>query len=149
MNLKRGEQGVTLVETLATLVIMSIIGVSIWSIFFQGYKFSEKSISKNSMVQEANLLITDLTKIHQSSEKYLFENVDCKIKVTVNDTLPAKVFEHQNMCYSTNISSATVFPKQSGGNLPLTVTIYDKNNPDNKVSVRAKLYRIKGGVNYE
>ena len=147
--MNRGEQGITLVETLATLVIISIIGVTIWSVFFQGYQYSEKSISKNSMIQEANLLITDLTEIHQSSNKYVLENSNCKIKVTIDDTLPAREFEHPILCYSTNVTSATVFPKQSGGNLPLTVTIYERNKQNNKVSVRAKLYRLKGGVNYE
>ncbi|MBS4215469.1 prepilin-type N-terminal cleavage/methylation domain-containing protein [Neobacillus rhizophilus] len=147
--MKRGEQGLTLVEVLATLVILSIISISIWSVFFQGYNYSKKAISKNSMIQEANLLITELTSIHQSSDKYVFESLDCKITVTVDDKLPSKVFEHQNLCYKTNISSITIFPKQNGGNLQLTITIYEKNNPRNEVSVSSKLYRIKGGVNYE
>ena len=84
MKVIREEHGITLVEVLATLVILSIVGIGMWSAFFQGFEYSNKTISENLMIQEANILITNLTKIHQKTEEYEIENDGCKIVVTIN-----------------------------------------------------------------
>ena len=147
MKVTREEHGITLVEVLATLVILSIVGIGMWSAFFQGFEYSNKTISENLMIQEANILITNLTKIHQKTEEYEIENDGCKIVVTINGK--PQTFKHDRLCYRTDFTKETIKPKEYGGDLQFKVTIYEEINPKNEVSVDSILYRVKGGVNYE
>nr|WP_263325547.1 prepilin-type N-terminal cleavage/methylation domain-containing protein [Neobacillus sp. Marseille-Q6967] len=153
--MKRGEDGLTLVEVLATLVILSIISISVWSIFFQGFNFSQKAISKNSMIQEANLIITNLKSIHQTSDGYDIENSSSKCEILVY--LPAKndpnakkyVYSNANMCINFKIKngiSSSINPHQDDALLELSVS--DKNDSDNKIALDTLLYRVKG-VDYQ
>jgi prepilin-type N-terminal cleavage/methylation domain-containing protein len=149
------ERGLTLVEVLVTLTLLSVVGIIIWSIFFQGYTFSQKAISKNLMHQETNILIAELTNNHRTSKQYEITNTDyCKIDVkyiSKNDTtntVKTKVFEHSNMCFK--IESAVINPvKPNEGDLHLELTTSDNNIPNNKIAIDTFLYRMKGnGLNY-
>lgn len=54
--LKKNEAGLTLIELLLALSITTTIGILIWSIFFQGFNYSNKAMTKNQMQQEANMV---------------------------------------------------------------------------------------------
>jgi prepilin-type N-terminal cleavage/methylation domain-containing protein len=148
------EYGLTLIEVLATITILSIVGIIIWSIFFQGYTFSQRAISKNLMHQETNLLIANLTNIHRTTEYYLISNTesDCKIEVKYlskgETSEKTEIFSHPNMCFKfENEVTNPVEPNEI--NLLLELTTSDKYVPDNKVTIDTFLYRVKGeGANY-
>jgi hypothetical protein len=148
------ENGLTLVEVLATIILLSLVGIIIWSIFFQGYTFSQRAISKNLMHQETNLLIANLTNIHRTTEYYEISNTesDCKIEVKYvskdETSVKTETFSHPNMCFKfENEVTNPVEPNKI--NLQLELTTTDKYVPDNKVTIDTFLYRVKGqGVNY-
>ncbi len=155
--MKRDESGLTLVEVLATLTIVSIIGIIIWSIFFQGYNFSQKAMSKNFMLQETNILITNLTKQHQKLIKYELKSENCEIKITNLKTSPTQVqvFNHPNICFKiteiNNIKNPGPFsvePNKIANDVSLKITASDKNNPENSITIDTFLYRVKG-VDYQ
>lgn len=150
------ERGLTLVEALVTLTLLSIVGIIIWSIFFQGYTFSQKAISKNFMHQETNILVAELTNLHRTTEQYEITNTDSNCTITVkyiskNDTTnteKTKVFSHSNMCFK--FENAVTNPvKPNEGNLRLELITSDKNIPGNNITIDTFLYRMKGkGVDY-
>ncbi|WP_312471001.1 type II secretion system protein [Neobacillus sp.] len=154
--MNQDERGLTLVEVLATLTILSIVSVIIWSVFFQGYKFSQKAISKNQMQQQTNLLITNLLKIHQSAKAYniINTNSNCEITVTItnkDNSTRTEIFNHPNMCFKFEIKNAIsnpVFPNKVGNDVRLKLTTSDKNDPNNKIIINTFLYRVKG-VDYQ
>jgi type II secretory pathway pseudopilin PulG len=143
----KNEHGITLIEVLGSVVILSLIGSIIWNIFFQGYNFSQEAISKNSMQQEANFIINDLTKIHQTAKQYEITSSGDSIQVTFtkkDDSIHTQKFNHPNMRISAVVNpSGQVIPKLLNGDVTLTITIKDSNNLKNEVITDALLYRLK------
>lgn len=149
--MKKNQRGLTLVEVLATLVILSIAGVLIWSIFFQGLKFSQNAVSKNMMIQEANIVISNLKKIHQTSSEYNITSIptDCEIVVedivdkATNTPKPNQVFNHTQLCISSSFTG--VVDTKLSNEVPIDITIKDNDNLTNKVLVNTVLHRFKEG----
>lgn len=144
----RNEGGITLIESLAALTILSFIGIIIWSVFFQGYNYSKNAVSKNKMQQEANIIITTLTRIHQTALSYVIsipESGTVEVVVTEQDNSIRKVSFKDNQLLIQINQTGTIIPKSN--DLDLKITITDKNNPKNLVEVETLLYRLKGGGN--
>lgn len=146
--LKQNQQGLTLIEMLITLSILSFIGILIWGIFFRGIDYSNKAISRNLMQQEANIIISTLTSIHQTSDSYKLDFSNCKISVTYKKDLSeqAEIYENQNFCFSNNSSFSNsppleIFPNNS--DMPLTLYIKNIKNLS-EFSIETVLYRLKG-----
>ncbi|MGF3105019.1 type II secretion system protein [Rossellomorea sp. DUT-2] len=140
------ERGLTLVEVLATLTILSIIGAVVWNVFFQGIHYTKKAVSQNSIQQEANIITMRLTRIHQSSESYELENPDCTIKVNYSEL--EEEFHHNDLCFSLeNAPEEPILPSKI--DYPLLITITDKHHPKNKFVIDTTLYRLKGSNHNE
>ncbi|MDQ0975658.1 Tfp pilus assembly protein PilE [Neobacillus niacini] len=152
----RTERGITLVEVLATVSILSIIGITIWQIFFQGYNFSQKSITKNMLQQQSNIVISSLTRIHQTIEEYTIVSAGCNISVRDKNNVEIQLFTHSQYCFraedpsdNSELTPTPHKPSNEGQDLDLKVRISEKNNPNNFVAVRTLLYRLKEGEKYE
>jgi prepilin-type N-terminal cleavage/methylation domain-containing protein len=140
-TLIHNQRGLTLVEVLATLTILSIIGAVVWSVFFQGINYTKKAVSQNSIQQEANILTMRLTRIHQTSESYELENPDCTIKVKYSEQ--EEEFHQNDLCFSLeNPPEHPIRPSEI--DYPLLVAITDKHHPNNKFVIDTTLYRLKG-----
>ncbi|MGM0854968.1 MAG: type II secretion system protein [Bacillota bacterium] len=140
------ERGLTLVEVLVTLTILSIIGAVVWNVFYQGINYTKKAVSQNSIQQEANILTMKLTRIHQTSESYELENPGCTIKMKYSEQ--EEEFHHNDLCFS--LENAPEKPiKPSNIDYPLLVTITDKHHPKNKFIIDTTLYRLKGSKHNE
>jgi prepilin-type N-terminal cleavage/methylation domain-containing protein len=141
----RNQRGFTLIELMATLTIVSLIGVIIWSIFFQGYKFSQSSESKNTIQQKANLIIMNLKKIHQTSQQYTINSSACGITVNAikkDNSTQNYEFKDSNLCLTID-NSGTVNP--SDNDFPIKLTIYEIKNSNNRFEISTMLYRLKDG----
>ncbi|MFF2447731.1 type II secretion system protein [Neobacillus sp. NPDC058068] len=158
--MKSDERGLTLIEILITLAILSFVGVIIWNVFFQGYKFSQKSISKNFMIQETNLLITNLTSIHQKYNQYEIRSTNsstgspCIVTVTPNKE-PKQDFSNSQICFNyvlkidnVDKGSGPIIIEPNKKDVTLIVTATDIKNPINKITIETLLYRVKG-VDYQ
>jgi prepilin-type N-terminal cleavage/methylation domain-containing protein len=64
------EDGVTLVELLGTLTILSIIIVLAYGVLMNGLNYSNKASEKTSLQKEANLLTNTITKLHEEELTY-------------------------------------------------------------------------------
>ncbi|MEH7255815.1 prepilin-type N-terminal cleavage/methylation domain-containing protein, partial [Neobacillus niacini] len=145
--LLRTQRGITLIEVLVTLAILSFIGITVWNVFFQGYNFSQKSITKNTIQQEANLVITNLTNIHQTSKQYEIQSAACQITVNItnnDNSTKTMVFNDSRFCYST-LNTGLINPKLTSNRLMLTVSVSDRKVTSNKVDINTTLYRLKDG----
>ena len=147
--MNRNQEGITLVEVLATIAILSFIGVIIWNLFFQGYQFSKKSVTKNNLIQETNIFISDLTKIHQTASDYtLKKSGTCGVTV-ISDGKQILNNINPDICYSifiNNIELSSTTITSDIDQVPITVIISDKNDKENNISINTVLYRLKRGA---
>ncbi|KOY82807.1 prepilin-type N-terminal cleavage/methylation domain-containing protein [Lysinibacillus macroides] len=138
----KNQRGLTLVEVLASIIILSLVTILAWNMFFQGTKYSQKTISKNQMQQEANIIIANLNSIHKRSIEYSVSSSDCRLSVVYTDQNRAEkeeIFENSQMCIQAN--DLTVIPKTT--NAEVHLIIEEKNNPNNKIEINTLLSRLK------
>ncbi|MEH7276293.1 type II secretion system protein [Neobacillus vireti] len=64
------ENGITLIEVLATLAIVSFISILLYGVLINGFDYSKKSQEKVSLQQEMNIVVTTITKFHESYGEY-------------------------------------------------------------------------------
>ncbi|WP_394233121.1 type II secretion system protein [Niallia oryzisoli] len=150
---KLNQRGVTVIELLVALTILSLIIVLIWNVFFQGLHFSKKEMTKNQMQQEANVIITHLTKIHQRSEAYEITSNSCKISATYHEVGQSNqtiTFENNRLCLTAENLDEDATDKYYIAGDPnhhdtsLSILIKDINDPDVNIHVDTLLYRIGG-----
>lgn len=74
--MKLDEKGITLVELLAALILVSIIAVIAWTTITIGMRHGISETNKTIMQQDMNLMVSSLMAAHRGSEEYsiIFEN---------------------------------------------------------------------------
>jgi prepilin-type N-terminal cleavage/methylation domain-containing protein len=144
---RKNQNGLTLIEVLVSLTILSIIGIVMWNVFIDGISYSHKAVSQNTMQQEANLITVSLTKIHQTSDEYEVRSKDCTLSVTHRSEKGTvyKEYKHPRLCFTSNDTGSgnTTFINPSRKDFSLDLKIYDKESPENKLKVNTTLFRLK------
>ncbi|WP_040851224.1 type II secretion system protein [Planococcus halocryophilus] len=80
--MKKNQNGITLVEVLAALVLVSLIAGIAWTAISIGFKHAAVETQKTQIQQDANLIISSLTGVHRRSATYSLVFEANKIKVT-------------------------------------------------------------------
>ncbi|GKV68796.1 hypothetical protein NCCP2716_12940 [Sporosarcina sp. NCCP-2716] len=78
---KLNQRGLTLVELLAVLVLISLVTALIWTTISISFKHTEVETTKLQLQQEANLVITKLQAAHRKGECYDISISDNNISV--------------------------------------------------------------------
>lgn len=156
--MKTDEKGLTLIEVIAALAIISLVSGIIWSIFFQGFNYSQKSVSKNTILQETNILTSNLNQLHRTLNLYEIRSENCEIKITDLESSPQKVyvfssdkicFKIQQMNQTAGEGPITVDPSNHNSiidnkDVSLSIYVSDKKNSANNTTINTFLYRLKG-----
>ena len=66
----KNQRGVTLIEVLATLTIMSLFGGIVYGVFINGMNYSSKAKDTVSIQQEANYVLTILKEMQEKKDSY-------------------------------------------------------------------------------
>lgn len=74
MKYLNNNKGLTLIEMLATITILFIIGGMVYAMLFQMFSNFNNSENRITARQEANLIIAHLTTIHEKSKRYELEH---------------------------------------------------------------------------
>lgn len=74
----RDERGLTLIELLAAISILFIISATIYGVFFGFNKNYNQISDKNSMDQNANVVLAVIKQYHQNNDQYLIRYDDAK-----------------------------------------------------------------------
>lgn len=154
MKYRNPESGVTLVEVLATLVILSFIFTLIYNTFFNGTLTSNKIESTSLLQQEANSLIFAIQKQHEKGMNYTIEISSTADKVTIKDSNSQIVFSKNNFIYDITIDSAKVTntpmkiePLSINKEIEVVVTIinnekYSGNSNKEKYEIKRVISRL-------
>ncbi|WP_312098070.1 prepilin-type N-terminal cleavage/methylation domain-containing protein [Niallia sp.] len=150
----RNQRGLTLIELLISLALGSIVLVLIYQFFFQGIHFSKVVNDKTLLQQEANYMVSSMTKIHQTSDSYTitfdqnpnasFITVDGKQKITFKNEkfryeLLKSTADGTEKTYIPN--SFTVVPLQEDIIITIKITSTDKEKQTYQTAIT--LSRIK------
>ena len=79
--MKLNQKGVTLVELIAALALVSVIAIAAWSTLTIGMKHGAAETSRTMLQQDANLLITKLSAEHRQNDHYYLQFVGGNLEI--------------------------------------------------------------------
>ncbi|MFS0689878.1 prepilin-type N-terminal cleavage/methylation domain-containing protein [Sporosarcina sp. 179-K 8C2 HS] len=79
------QKGMTLVEVLVTLVLVSLVITLIWTTVFFSIKYNNVETKKLSWQREANRIITEIQKYHRQCDAY--ELMVSRQKIQINNCI--------------------------------------------------------------
>lgn len=80
--MKKNEKGITLVELLATLTLISLVVGVIWTTVSIATKFNVSETSTLRLQQESNYIISELQQVHRHCYTYKLTITNDEVKVT-------------------------------------------------------------------
>lgn len=144
----KNERGMTLIEILATLILISIICVAIWSTISIVTKNNVGEVTSLRLQQEANYIITSLQQVHRKCANYNLSITSTKVEVSEckdssGNGLPSfNSIVSEGYQYSPNIDDMEVESSTDDIDLsPLIVT--DQLNKKREVKIKTVISRIK------
>lgn len=128
----KNNQGLTLIEMLATITILFIIGGMVYAMLFQMFSNFNTSENRITARQEANLIIAHLTMIHQTSDKFEIEyESENFFKTTADDDdSNTMMLGHKNYQYELRVASQTLSETN-----PITIDLTDEANKELKIDL--------------
>ena len=154
--MKLNQKGITIVELLAALVLVSIIAAIAWNALSIGFKHTAVETSKTQLQQEANLIVTKLINEHRRNDHYYLKTSGTSLEIqTCNDSAAGIVcgsfvqLTDSNYLYSGTINDipfaswdplTKIEPKTKHVNLVLKVA--DSIKTTRSVEVKTTLTRI-------
>lgn len=145
------EDGITLIELLATLAILSLVIVITYSVFFNGLNYSKKANDAVALQQEMNITIESITKFHESQSAYDIK-VDqspfaSKITLIGSNTLVISNDQYEYSLYdfsggTENLITDNKHINTSTEKLFIKMIIRNKKNPDEKYELRTVISRL-------
>jgi prepilin-type N-terminal cleavage/methylation domain-containing protein len=151
MNFPSKEDGITLIELLAVLAILSFLIVLTSGVLFDGFKYSKAANEQVTLQQEMDLFTTTITKMHESestydivvdtnpnatSVKFIGKNDKGDIDRTLD--ISNSNFQYSLYDYSSNVD----IPLNNTTTMDTTKPLYIKIIINNKTSPNQK-YEIK------
>lgn len=166
--MKLDEKGISLVELLAALLLVSLVAVIAWTTLTIGMRHGVTETNKTIMQQDMNLIVSSLMAAHRTSEKYsiIFEDnylwinsCDKAGDCTLSKIAGAYDF-NKSVINNVEINNSSDAPiiiselKPSKEHIAVTLKITDINNEKNFLIVETTLSRmlseeIEGGTESE
>ncbi|MDJ0330987.1 prepilin-type N-terminal cleavage/methylation domain-containing protein [Planococcus sp. S3-L1] len=156
----KDNNGVTLVELLATLVIVSIIATLTYSVLFQGYSNYQRIQVESQLRDEADLIMASMVKdlfVLKKSQISLKNQCTAGVNKSLIEVKKIKASNGTIEIYKTGFENGKVFVKGNEINFyndnikllntdcsPLSPTIIRKKDDSNTYTIIFTLQTIKG-----
>lgn len=150
MNFIKKDNGLTLVELLATVVILGIVSILIFSFMVNGINQSESQKEKANLQQQANYVLTVWKEYHEDGIEYEISisnnNQTIKFISSTNQTIIEKssmkyYLEIQNSLETNNLSAMKVVP-HSQKRLKIRINVESGKDPTKKYDIKTTLSRL-------
>jgi len=141
---RKNESGMTLVEVLATLTLLSMVTLLIWTAFFISSKHNIAETTKVHLQQEANYILTKLQQQHRHLDCYQLKIGEDKVELVNCDGQPEfNEIISSDYKYGPFISDE-IEPKTRFGDLTIKLIVKDpKENSKLKVEVESIISRYQ------
>ncbi|WP_017381164.1 type II secretion system protein [Paenisporosarcina sp. TG-14] len=146
MKLLKSEKGITLIELIAALALVSMVAVLIMTTLSIGIQRSVVESQKTKIQQEANLITSKLLNIHRSGNCY-------QIDITENNDLQVLTYDDPNQSTCENVFNKTITINNadydiSTMNSPLPLEKINPTKENNSISIVLTL-ESRRTINYE
>jgi type II secretory pathway pseudopilin PulG len=147
MKLIKNQVGITLIEVLATLTILSFLMVIVYNVFFNGLNYSSQAKDTVSIQQEANYLLTLLKELHENEDFYTVTVEEDHQTVTINEISvnnPQFLYQVCNLNDPSpcNEQNTIVIENPAKESFYVRIVLTSKNNPDLTYEVKTILSRL-------
>lgn len=156
MKLIKNETGITLIEVLAAITILSIVTVIIYNVFSNGLRYSSQAEDTVLIQQEANYLLTLLKKQHENAANdytVTVENNHNTVIINKNRSNEMDATNSQYLyqicdlddvksCDEQNATDHTITKTPSNGRFHVKMILINKSNPDIKYEIQTILSRL-------
>ncbi|MFD1030485.1 prepilin-type N-terminal cleavage/methylation domain-containing protein [Metaplanococcus flavidus] len=154
--MKLNQKGITLVELIAGLSLVSIIAIIAWSSISIGMRHGAGETSKTIMQQDVNLMVSSLMAAHRGSEKYSIifeddqlkidscdENGDCELnEIHSKYNFTGSIVNE--VVVDTSIVNPVIFVdlRPESEHTEITLKITDLNNDNRSLTIETTLSRL-------
>lgn len=160
--MKMNEKGITLVEIIGAMVLVSLIAGLAWTALLTGFKHTSVETTKTQLQQEANYTISKISNEHRKSDYYYLRFQNGKLEINAcKEAAPAAAtcngFEKLTVneyTYSGTINGikfvdwpATTIIRPKKAHVTFIMKIADPVNPNRSVEVKTTLTRILTNLN--
>ncbi|WP_341201541.1 type II secretion system protein [Planomicrobium okeanokoites] len=159
--MKFNQKGLTLVELIAALALVSLIAAAAWTALTIGMQHGAAETKKTQLQQDSNIIISTLINVHRNSEKYslTFEANKLKIEscndagICENNTLDMAYDFTGTIIGSHTVDDTDAVPDSIANLTPktahteITLVITDLKNPKQSLSVKTTLTRMLTNLN--
>lgn len=153
----KNEAGLTLIEVLATITILSIVSVIIYNVFTSGLRYSSKAEETVLIQQEANYLLTLLKEQHENAATDYTVTVENNQSTVIlnkgrsNETDVTNsqylyqicdLDDSQSSCDEQNAADHTIKKTPSNERLHIKIILTNKNDPGITYEIQTILSRL-------
>lgn len=145
------EKGMTLIEVIVTLLLVSLVGGIIWTLMMTSMKYNIVETKKLQMQQEANNIVTQIQTFHRKCKTYEMtvnpESVSLFNCTSSNSAKSlADVYMTTNYNYSSFPNQKIVDTLNADAKMELTLTVQDPKKTSLKVVVETVISRYKSDL---
>lgn len=140
----RKQNGMTLVEVLAVLVLSSLVILLVWTTAMTAIKYNITETKKLRMQEEANYIISEIQRIHRQCNQYELNVSAGEISVKncegpISDRLISRGYNFNGTTYAKDKIDA----KKKDASIPFTLVINDLENDRLEVEITTTISRYK------
>ncbi|MRG87489.1 prepilin-type N-terminal cleavage/methylation domain-containing protein [Salinibacillus xinjiangensis] len=144
MKTFKNEKGLTLVELLATIAILSIVSGIIMSIIISSMNNTNSIKTSNDMKNKANMIMLELTNFHQTSKTYTFHQTGQDSFTITDHEGNQSTIEMPNYQYTITVLEPNIDPNAAG-----KVTVDLTQEEHTQIDIRLELTASGDGRNDE
>nr|WP_285851915.1 prepilin-type N-terminal cleavage/methylation domain-containing protein [Sporosarcina luteola] len=138
------QNGMTLVEVLAVLVLTSLVILLIWTTVMTAIKYNVTETKKLRLQEEANYIITEVQRIHRQCNQYELNVSEGEITLVncdgpISDRAISRGYNFNGTTYIKDKIDA----KKKDASIPFTLVITDLENDRLKVEITTIISRYK------
>lgn len=145
------QKGLSLIEVLATLALLSIVSGLVFGVLINSLDIFEHESESNDVKQEANLVSNQLTTFYKMNGNYSAitdVNGVLNISTVKNDTTTEiRKFKIPDYVIDVEPDNSTDGESSKGSytSIDIKISIYEIDNPENSFTLNSNISRITGG----
>jgi type II secretory pathway pseudopilin PulG len=139
----KNENGLTLIELLATILLSSMVIIILMTTLSIGIKYNVSESKKVRLQQEANLVIATITNKHRDGDCYILDEEGEKLFFYKCDETKSKQGSVTENLFNYDINTNEFSGNPKKDDLEISLTVIDPVNEKLRVTINSTISRVK------